>query len=158
MNFFVMNAVLVPPKHFFPIFRLLLWFAFGNIAFREGYEDVRTWNTVERKHNPVEGRHRWLAVAIIATESFLTYKYRYGTGNLVLDAETPAYIWVPWAIVIGICFFFWVYLRFFKANPTKKFLEPEEAKKLKESLSKESEGPSKKTPSAQKNQPKKKTQ
>ena len=49
MNFFVMNAVLIPPKHFFPIRRLLLWFAFGNIAFKEGWLDIKTWNTVERK-------------------------------------------------------------------------------------------------------------
>lgn len=139
MNFFVMNAVLVPPKHFFPIARLLLWFAFGNIAFREGYEDVRTWNTVERKHNPVEGRHRWLAVAIIATESFLTYKYRYGTGNLILDAETPAYIWAPWAVVIGICFVFWMYLRFFKANPTKKFIEAGETPKTQKTFENKSD-------------------
>lgn len=77
-----MNAFLIRPKHFFPIARLLLWFAFGNIAFREGYEDVSTWNTYERKLHPVEGRHRYLAVAILTTEAIITYKYRFGTGNL----------------------------------------------------------------------------
>ena len=126
MNFFVMNAFLIPPKHFFPIARLLLWFAFGNIGFREGHEDVVTWNTVDRKHNPVEGRHRWLSVAIIFSEVLLTYKYRYGTGNLYFPS-TPAYIWVPWAVVISACFIFWIYLRFFKEGRTKKYLEPEEA-------------------------------
>jgi len=44
-GFFILNAFLIPPKHFFPIGRLLLWFGFGNIAFREGYEDIETWNT-----------------------------------------------------------------------------------------------------------------
>ena len=127
MNFFVMNAVLVPPKHFFPIARLLLWFAFGNIGFREGYEDISTWNTVERKNNPVEGRHRWLSVAIIFTEVLLSYTYRYGTGNLHLDAPTPAYIWVPWALVILACFAFWIYLRFYKEGRTKKFIEPKDS-------------------------------
>jgi len=39
-GFLVMNAFLIPPKNWFPIGRLLLWFGFGNIAFREGYEDV----------------------------------------------------------------------------------------------------------------------
>ena len=128
MNFFVMNAVLIPPKHFFPIGRLLLWFAYGNIAFKEAWLDVKTWNTVERKDNPVEGRHRWLAVAIIITECLLVWKYRYGTGNLIF-ASTPAYIWVPWTIVIGGCFMFWLYLRFVKADRTKKFITPEEAKR-----------------------------
>jgi hypothetical protein len=126
MNFFVMNAFLVPPKHFFPIGRLLLWFAFGNVAFKEAWMDVKTWNTVERKNNPVEGRHRWLAVAILVTECLVAWKYRYGTGNLIF-AETPAYIWAPWAIVIVGCFAFWLYLRFIKEDITKKFIEPHEA-------------------------------
>jgi Phosphatidyl serine synthase len=126
MNFFVMNAFLIMPKHFFPIGRLLLWFAFGNIGFREAWEDVKTWNTVERKHNPVEGRHRWLAAGIIITEALLSWKYRYGTGNLILDAYTPVYIWLPWVLVIVSSFFFWVYLRFFKENRTKKYIEPHE--------------------------------
>jgi Phosphatidyl serine synthase len=126
MNFFVMNAFLIPPKHFFPIGRLLLWFAFGNVAFKEGWMDVKTWNTVERKDNPVEGRHRWLAVAILATECLIVWKYRYGTGNLIF-ADTPAYIWVPWTIVLVGCFGFWLYLRFLKEDRTKKFIEPYEA-------------------------------
>lgn len=123
-----MNAFLTPPKHFFPISRLLLWFAFGNIGFKEGYEDVSTWNTVARKNNPVEGRHRWLVVAILFTEALIAYKYRYGTGNLIF-APTPAYIWVPWAIVFTVCFSFWLYLRFFKEGRTKKYIEPSEAKR-----------------------------
>jgi hypothetical protein len=115
-----MNAFLIRPKHFFPIARLLLWFGFGNIAFREGYEDASTWNTYERKDNPVEGRNRYIAVAILATEAMITYKYRFGTGNLYFD-PTPAYIWVPWTIVITTCFSFWVYLRF-RPDRTRKFL------------------------------------
>jgi hypothetical protein len=126
MNFFVMNAFLIGPKHFFPIARLLLWFAFGNVGFREAWEDVKTWNTVERKNNPVEGRHRWLAAGIIITEALLSWKYRYGTGNLILDAPTPVYIWLPWVLLIVLCFFFWIYLRFIKENRTKKYIEPNE--------------------------------
>jgi hypothetical protein len=120
-GFFILNAFLIPPKHAFPIGRLLLWFAFGNIAFREGYEDISTWNTVERKDNPVEGRHRYLVVAILFTEAFVAYKYRYGTGNLQF-VSTPAYVWVPWAIVFVACFTFWVYLRF-RPDRTRKFIE-----------------------------------
>ena len=120
-NFFLMNAFLIPPKNFFPIFRLLLWFAFGNIGFREGYEDVDTWNTYKRKDNPVEGRHRWLVVMILATEALICYKYREGTGNIYYN-PTPMYIWLPWTIVFASCFSFWLYLRF-KPDRTRKFLE-----------------------------------
>ena len=130
MNFFVMNAMLIQPKHFFPIARLLLWFAFGNVGFREAWEDVKTWNTVQRKDNPVEGRHRWLAAGIIITEALVSYKYRYGTGNLILDAPTPAYIWVPWVVVIVASFSYWVYLRFIAESRTKKYITEEEAKQL----------------------------
>lgn len=127
-GFFIMNAFLIPPKHFFPIARLLMWFAFGNIGFREGYEDVSTWNTYERKNNPVEGRHRWLVVAILFTEALTSYKYREGTGNL-LNNPTPVYVWLPWAIVAVCCFSFWVYLRF-RPDRTRKFLnEPPKAVK-----------------------------
>jgi hypothetical protein len=48
-----MNNLLIPPKHAFPVLRLLLWLGFGCIGFREAYEDVRTWNTAERKYNAV---------------------------------------------------------------------------------------------------------
>lgn len=121
-GFFIMNAFLIRPKHFFPISRLLLWFAFGNIAFREGYEDVATWNTYKRKDNPVEGRHRWLCVGILFTEALIAYKYRYGTGNLILDAVTPVYVWLPWTIISVAAFTFWLYLRF-KPDRTRKFIE-----------------------------------
>ena len=57
MNFFTMNNLLIPPYHPFPVLRLLTWFGIGSIGFREGYEDARTWNTPERKHNAVEGRN-----------------------------------------------------------------------------------------------------
>lgn len=116
-----MNAFLIPPKHPFPIGRLLLWFAFGNIAFREGYEDVETWNTYERKNHPVEGRHRYLTVGILFTEALLAYKYRYGTGNLEF-APTPIYVWLPWTIIFVVCFSYWLYLRF-KPDRTRKYLE-----------------------------------
>ncbi len=121
-GFFILNGFLIPPKHWFPIGRLLLWFGFGNIGFREGYEDVVTWNTVERKNVPVEGRHRYLAAAVLFTEAVIAYKYRYGTGNLIMDAPTPIYVWLPWAATGAACFMFWIYLRF-KPDRTRKFIE-----------------------------------
>jgi hypothetical protein len=89
---------------------------------REAYEDVRTWNTYERKENPVEGRTRWLTVGILITEIMLVYKYREGTGHLHTD-PTPLYISIPWAIFFGTIGSFWFYLRFLYKNRTKKFLD-----------------------------------
>jgi len=48
-GFFLINALFIPPKHFFPVARLLLWFGFGGIAHREAYLDIETWNTPLRK-------------------------------------------------------------------------------------------------------------
>ena len=90
---------------------------------REGVEDIETWNTYGRKDNPVEGRYRWLSVGILLTETMISYKYRYGTGNLHLDARTPLYILVPWSLYLGTSLSFWLYLRFLKPNRTVKYLE-----------------------------------
>lgn len=131
-GFFLINMFLIPPKHFFPIARLLLWFGLGRIAFREGWQDISTWNTYERKENVVEGRYRWLCVGTLTTEAILCYKYRKGTGN-IMYGPTPLYISLPWAIYLGFTIFFWLYLRF-KPGATKKFLEKPEVspkKKLK---------------------------
>ena len=118
-GFFLNNALLIPPKHFFPIARLLMWFAFGAVAHREAYIDTETWGTMQRKEQPVEGRYRWLTVGILMTEMILTFKYREGTGNLV-DAPTPWFVWVPWTTVIVGAVLYWFYLRF-KSDHTVKY-------------------------------------
>ena len=118
-GFFLNNALLIPPKHFFPIARLLLWFGFGAIAHREAYMDTETWGTPERKDKPIEGRFRWLSVGMLLTELILCWKFREGTGNLE-DAPTPFYIWFPWTFTTVSCILFWFYLRF-KSNHTVKY-------------------------------------
>jgi len=117
-GFFLNNALLIPPKHFFPIARLLLWFAIGAIGHREAYLDGETWGTKKRKDQPIEGRFRWLSTAILFTEIILCWKYRAGTGNLI-DAATPIYVWLPWTAVFVGCIIFWFYLRFRKGHTVK---------------------------------------
>ena len=102
---------------------MMFWFLMGNVAYREGYEDVSTWNTHHRKNNPVEGRYRFMVILIFLFEIVLVYKYREGSPFVHWDAVTPAYIWVPWFILYGGMAVYWVYLRFFYAFRTKKFLE-----------------------------------
>ena len=99
--------------------RLLLWFAFGGIAHREAYLDVETWNTYNRKDNPIEGRFRWLSVGILFSELILCWKYREGTGNINW-VPTPIYIWLPWLTTIVGGIGFWFYLRF-KNEATVKY-------------------------------------
>lgn len=129
-GFFQINNFIIPPIHPFPVMRLLLWFALGSIGFREGYEDARTWNTIERKYTPVEGRYRWLATGILATEAICCWKYRMGTGHIQHNAETPFYIWGPWALAYGGMGVFWLYLRF-KEGHTVKYPVEEGSKKSK---------------------------
>ena len=118
-GFFVNNALLIPPKHFFPIARLLLWFGFGAVAHREAFIDIMSWGTMQRKEQPVEGRYRWLTVGIFFSEMLLAYKYREGTGNLI-DAPTPWYIWLPWSSALIGGALYWFYLRF-KTGHTVKY-------------------------------------
>lgn len=118
-GFFLMNAFLIPPKHFFPIARLLMWFSFGAMAHREGYVDIETWGTEARKTKPTEARYRWLTLGLLITEILIAYKYREGTGHIT-DEPTPWYIWLPWSVAIIVLAGFWLFLRF-KPDHTVKY-------------------------------------
>ena len=118
-SFFLMNAFLVPPTHPTVACRMLLWAGLGGLGFREAYMDIETWNTPGRRTNQIEGRYRWLAIAMITTELLIAYKYREGTGHIT-DTPTPWYIFYPWtlsALALAIGF---VYLRF-KPDATVKY-------------------------------------
>jgi len=110
-----------------------MWFAMGSIAFRECFEDFRTWNTNERKHNEVEGRNRWLTFAILLSEVILCWKYREGTGHLDMEAawNTPFYNWGSWVAFHLWMLFFWLYLRFKTGSTTKYPIEEEGDSKIK---------------------------
>ena len=112
----------------------MFWFLYGNVSYREGWEDVKTWNTHERKHNPVEGRYRFMVVMIFLLEILLVYKYREGSPHVYWDAYTPLYISVPWVVFYGGFAIYWLYLRFIYEGRTKKYLEPGEVDKRKEAL------------------------
>ena len=118
-GFFIMNAFLIPPMHFFPPARMLLYFAFGALACLEGYDDGQTWNTPERKDKPIAGRYRWLTFAALLTEIVVVWKYREGTGN-ILHNPTPVYIWLPWTLGFCALVGWWLYLRL-KSDHTVKY-------------------------------------
>lgn len=118
-SFFLMNAFLIPPTHQWVAFRMLLWAGGGGLGFREAYMDLETWNTISRKLKPVEGRYRWLAMGVIATEALVCYKYRVGTGHIT-DTPTPLYISIPWIGGILALVFGFLYLRF-KPGHTVKY-------------------------------------
>lgn len=123
VGFFLTNQLHIPNKHMIPVIRLIFWFLYGNVGYKEGWEDVSTWNTHARKHNPVEGRYRFMCVGIFLLEVALVYKYREGSPFVFWDAETPLYISLPWAMFYGGLFVYWLYLRFFYKYRTKKYLE-----------------------------------
>ena len=98
-----------------------MWFGFGAVAFREGFEDSRTWNTREREHYEVQGRYRWIATAILTSESILCWKYREGTGHINEGAwrETPWWNWGPWVFITLAMIANWFRLRFKEGHTTK---------------------------------------
>ncbi len=120
--FFFMNAMLLPPYHILSATRVTAWAFFAYLPFREIYEDIRTWNTPERKTHRVEGNYRWLGIAIIILECATSYKFRLGTGNMIENAETPIYIIIPWVVAICTMVGFYLSLRCRKDH-TRKFRE-----------------------------------
>jgi len=85
---------------------------------------MHTWGTVKRKYVPVEGRYRWLTVAILSTEVVLCWKYRKDTGHINEEAaiNTPMYIWLPWVGAFVAMIGWWLYLRF-KPNASVKYAD-----------------------------------
>lgn len=117
-SFFLMNAFLIPPTHPAVACRMLLWAGLGGLGFREAYIDLETWNTPGRQYHAVEGRYRWLAGGVIATEMLVSYKYREGTGHIT-DTPTPLYISIPWIVgCLGLIVGF-LYLRFKEGRTVK---------------------------------------
>ena len=78
----MINALWIPPANVVTVSRLIFWFSIGNIVFKEAWEDIRTWNTVERKYNPVEARFRWLGFGVITMEIAITFKFVREAGHL----------------------------------------------------------------------------
>lgn len=74
-GFFMINALWIPPSNPLSIVRLIIWFLLGNIAFKEGWNDMKTWNTYERQFNPVEARYRWLAFGVLTMEAAIPFKF-----------------------------------------------------------------------------------
>ena len=120
-NFFMINSLWIPPQAMVTLIRLAIWFIMANIVFKEGYEDMKTWNTIERKFNPVEARYRWLAFGILVMETAISVKFVKDAGHLQPDSM-PIYIAVPWTIVFVLGFAFYLYLRC-KKDRTVRFKE-----------------------------------
>lgn len=108
----------IPPYHFLPIYRLIVWFLLVNLAFRELYNDILTWNSDKRREEPISGRYRWMTCAVELLEIFISFKLTKDSGEHVINAPTPTYIWVPWATVLAGMIIFYIYLRFKPGHTT----------------------------------------
>lgn len=54
-GFFMINSLWIPPKNPLNVYRLIIWLILSTLAFRELYNDIETWGTVERIKHPVSG-------------------------------------------------------------------------------------------------------
>lgn len=123
-GFFMINALWIPPSNPLSIVRLIIWFLLGNIAFKEGWNDMKTWNTYERQFNPVEARYRWLAFGVLTMEAAIPFKFVWDAGNLIKDPKHPPLMVFAYALLIFVMFGFYIRLRSapwrtkrFKPNP-----------------------------------------
>jgi len=113
-GFFQMNNFLIPPVHPFPPLRMIGWLFFGSVAVIEANHVQENRRLKESKRKPFSTPIRWLVFMVLALEVLANWKYRFGTGRLNLEAETPAYVWIPWTATLVVFTGYWVYLRFIK--------------------------------------------
>lgn len=86
-GFFLMNQLWVPPKTWMVVYRLLIWFSMGHIAFRELH------NALHDEREPFQAR--FLTYFTIVVESWVSIKFLKDCGNLQ-EESTPWYITAPW--------------------------------------------------------------
>lgn len=55
---------------------------------------------------------------VTVLEAFVAIKFMEGSGNMV-DAPTPAYIWIPWTIIFALVVNFYIILRLKKGATTE---------------------------------------
>lgn len=111
-GFFMINSLWIPPQNPVTLVRLILWFFLANIAFKEAWNDMKTWNTYERQFNPVEARYRWLSFGVLAMEAAIPFKFDRDAGNLVKNPEHPPLLILFYVLLILFMFAFYIRLRF----------------------------------------------
>lgn len=115
----MVNNLWIPPLNLFNKIRLLIWFALGNMAFKECYQDVSSWGCESRRNQPVSGQFRWLLASILFIEVFCCCKFLEGSSRIDLNAPTPVYIWLPWLLSFLAAYGWYIYLRLKKDATTK---------------------------------------
>lgn len=118
-GFFMINGLWIPPICPLNVYRLCTWFLLCNLTFREGYTDVKTWNTLERENLFISGKTRFITSGILLLEAIVSWKFNQDADNINY-VSTPWYIWLPWLILATICLSFYLYLRL-KKNATTKY-------------------------------------
>lgn len=121
----MINALWIPPANVVTVSRLIFWFLIGNIVFKEAWEDIRTWNTVERKYNPVEARFRWLGFGVITMEIAISFKFVREAGHLQLEDSPHWFILLFWVVIFSVCIYKYLKLRL-NPNRTRKFIEEDQ--------------------------------
>lgn len=117
-GFYIVANLWIAPKSYLNKVRLGVWFIMGNLAFKETYVDVVTWNTEQRIHQSVSGQFRWLLASVLCTETIMCYKFRKDGAN-IQDTPTPLYISIPWILGWVILYSHYFYLRFRTDRTTK---------------------------------------
>lgn len=107
-GFFMINSLWIPPQNPITVVRLMIWFFLANIAFKEAWNDLKTWNTYDRQFNPVEARYRWLAFGILAMEAAIPFKFNRDAGNLVQNPEHNPIMVLSYALLIIFMFAFYL--------------------------------------------------
>ena len=110
--FTVGTCLWIPVRSNLSIIRLFIWFGNGALAFREAYDDARTWGTAIRVTKPIYAEYRWTTVMIQCCEMLVSWKFRDGGGNR-LDQSIPTIALLFWSSCAVFGLSYWIYLRFF---------------------------------------------
>ena len=106
-----MNGLSIPPRHWIPPSRLILWLNIGNLAWKETEIDNVTFFSKGRLAENVNGTAKYIAFMVLALEVFLSVKFMKGSDNLNRNPDWPMHWVALWAIYIIFFVVYFVILR-----------------------------------------------
>jgi len=106
-----MNGLSIPPRHWIPPARLLLWLNIGNLGWKETEIDNITFFAKGRLNDNVNGTAKFLTFTTLALEIFLSVKFLKGSDNINENIQWPIGWVTAWIAVIIFCCSYFVILR-----------------------------------------------
>ena len=126
-NFFLINALWIPPKSIPTLTRVFIWFLLSNLQFKEGFNLIESKDDPDRKDIRYDPYFRWVTYGIILLEVAISFKFNQDTGNLTDETMSPI-VFYGWLAVFAFIAYYYSYLRWIRKTDQEVQLKHKKSK------------------------------